>query len=580
MHISPEIKSNKEISMKNIEIVQILEEIADLLEIKGVQYKPIAYRNAAETVKSFSEPIEDLNQHQLIKLPGIGKSIAKKIDEINKTGNLTYWEDLKKECPIDFESLLAVEGIGPKTVKLLYQSLKIKDLEDLEDMAKHREIRKLKGMNEKREAKILENIKYTKKVTRNLLGNMLPLANEIKNDLKKLDKVVEVEIAGSIRRRKETIGDIDILVITDGPQEIMESFISMDNVDRVIAKGPTKSTVRLKENVSSDLREVPEKSFGSALLYFTGSKEVNVELRKLSIKKGFKLNEYGLFKGDKMIAGKTEEEIFHKLKMDYLEPELRENRADVEAALKGELPNLMGYQDIKGDLHIHTNWSDGAASLKEMVDGALELGYQYLAITDHAGGLHIAGGMDEKRIRMQMKEIEDLNEKTEGITLLKGLEVDIDSEGKLPVNDEILTELDVVIASIHSGYRQSKEQLTNRIIKAMEHENVNIIGHPTGRKIHQRRAYDLDLDKILETSLETNTYLEVNSQPDRLDLKDIYVKKALNIGCKLVINTDTHFKESLGNIQLGIATARRGWAEKEDIINTKSLKRLKSMLTK
>jgi DNA polymerase (family 10) len=564
--------------MKNLEVAQILDEIADLLEIKGIQYKPIAYRRAAETINSLSESVEDMDKKELTKLPGIGKSIAKKIEEINKTGKLAYFEDLKKECPIDYESLLTVEGVGPKKVKLLYQTLKIKDLDDLESMAKKHEIRKIKGMNEKSEEKILENIRYAKKAIRNLLGHILPIANDLKNNLNDLDEVIRVEIAGSIRRRKETIGDIDVLAITDNPQKVMEFFTGMDDVDRVIAKGPTKSTVRLKENVSSDLREVPESAFGSALLYFTGSKDTNVELRKIAIKKGLKLNEYGLFKGDEVIAGKTEEEIFHKLGMDYIEPELRENRGEVEAALKGKLPSLIGYQDLKGDLQMHTKWSDGSATLEEMANTAQKLGHEYIAITDHSGSLRIAGGMDENHIKLQMKEIEKINQKIDDLTILKGLEVNIDSEGNLDVKDAILKDMDVVLASIHSGFRQSKEQLTERIVSAMENENVSIIAHPTGRKIHQRRAYDLDLDKIFQTSVETDTYLEVNSQPDRLDLKDVHVKKALEAGCKLVINTDAHFKERLSDIQFGLATARRGWAEKDDIINTNSLKKLEKFL--
>jgi DNA polymerase (family X) len=564
--------------MRNIEIAQILNEIADLLEIQGIPYKPIAYRRASETIKSLPEPVGELKYHDIIELPGIGRSIAKKIDELNKTGKLTYFEDIKKECPIDYESLLTVEGIGPKTVKLLYQSLNIKDLDDLEEMAKHREIRKLKGMNVKREAKLLENIKYARKKTRHLLGHMLPLANEIKDDLKKLDKVIDVEVAGSIRRRKETIGDIDILVVTDYPQDIMEYFISMGQVDRVILKGPKKSTVMLKENVSCDLREVPEESFGSALLYFTGSKEVNVELRKIAIKNGWKLSEYGLFRGKKIIAGKTEEEIFQKFGMDYLEPEIRETVEDVEAAINGKIPTLLEYSDIKGDLHMHSNYSDGRSSIPEMVNYAQKLGYQYISITDHAGTLHIASGMNDKQIRDQMKEIENLNDKTEGLTILKGLEVNIDSKGKLDVKMEILKELDLVIASIHSDYRLNNEQMTHRIISAMENEYVDIIGHPTGKKMHQREAYALDMDKIYQTAVETNTYLEVNSQPDRIDLKDIYIKKAIETKCKLVINTDAHFKDDLNCIKLGIATARRGWAKKDDIINTKSLSKLKRYL--
>jgi DNA polymerase (family 10) len=560
--------------MKNMEIAQILEEIADLLEIKEIPFKPIAYRRAAETLKSLSEPVSELNQRQLIKLPGIGKNIAKKIDELNKTGHLIYFEELKKECPIEFESLLSVEGVGPKTVKLLYQSLEIKNLDELEEQAKHHRIRRLKGMSEKKENNILENIKYARKTGRKLLGQMLPLANEIKNKLEKLDKVADVEVAGSIRRRKETIGDIDILVITDDPQEIMEYFINMDNVDRVIARGPTKSTVRLIGNVSCDLREVSYKSFGSALLYFTGSKEVNVELRKIAIKNGWKLSEYGLFKGDEIIAGQTEEEIFQKFRMEYMEPEIRESKEDVEKAINGRLPKLIGYSDLKGDLQMHTKWSDGKNTIKDMVNYAMSLNHEYIAITDHTAGLQLKNVMDEEKIKIQMKEIDKINEKIEGITILKGLEVNIDSNGKLDVKDGVLKDLDVVVASIHSGFRQSKEQLTNRIISAMENEHVNIIAHPTGRKIQQRDEYDLDLHRIFQTSVETDTFLEVNSHPIRLDLRDVHIKKAIEYGCKLVINTDAHTKEHLGDLEYGIATARRGWSEKEDIINTSTLKEL------
>lgn len=566
--------------MENVEIARILDEIADLLEIKGVPFKPIAYRRAAETVNSHSKPIENLSLHELNQLPGIGKSIAKKIEHLNKTGDLHYFEELKKECPIDFESLLAVDGVGPKTVKLLYQSLNIKDLDDLEEMAKHHQIRRIKGMSEKKEKNILENIKFAKKKTRILLGHILPLANEIKEKLEKFNQVLKVEIAGSIRRRQETIGDIDMLVVTHNPHQVMEFFTNMDLVDRVIAKGQTRSTVRLKAEVNCDLRVVPEKSFGSALLYFTGSKEVNVEMRKISIGKGLKLNEYGLFKGEEMIAGSTEDQIFQKLGIHHMEPELRQSIEDVNEAIKGELPDLIGYQDIKGDLQIHTKWSDGSASTKEMAEAAQNLGYQYLAITDHTGTLHIANAMDENHIKIQMKEIDNLNNDMEELTIFKGLEVNIDSDGKLDVKNEILKDMDVVVASINSGFRQSKEQLTGRIISAMENEYVNIIAHPTGRKIHQRRAYELDMDKIFRTSVDTGTFLEVNSQAERLDLKDSLVKEALKYGCKLVINTDAHFKERLNDIQLGIATARRGWAQKRDIINTYPLKELEKFLGK
>jgi DNA polymerase (family 10) len=566
--------------MDNKEIARVLDEIADLLEIKGVPYKPIAYRRAAETVNSLSEPVEDLTPKEINKLPGIGESITKKIVELNETGHLPYFEELRKGCPIDFESLLAVEGVGPKTVKLLYQSLNIKDLDDLEEMAKHHQLRRIKGLSEKKEKNILENIKYARKTTRHLLGYMLPLANELKTKLEGSEHVTRVEVAGSIRRRQETIGDIDILVVTDNPCQVMEYFAALDMVDRVIAKGISKSTVRLKADVNCDLRVMPGKSFGSALLYFTGSKEVNVEMRKMSIKRGLKLSEYGLFKGDMMVAGRTEEEIFQELGIHYMEPELRQNVEDVEVAIKGELPQIIGYQDIRGDLHMHTNWSDGKNSLKEMTETARELGHEYIAIADHTGSLQAPEGIDGDKIRSQMNEIDRLDSEFDDITILRGLEVNIDSDGELEVKDKILKDLDVVVAGINSGYRQSREQLTDRIISAMENQYVNIIAHPTGRKIHKRSAYQLDLDRIFQASVDTNTYLEVNSQPDRLDLRDVLIKKAIQTGCKLVIDTDAHSGERLGDMELGIATARRGWAVKKDIINTGSLKNLQRLLGK
>ncbi len=566
--------------MKNPKVAKILNEIADLLEMKGVKYKPVAYKKAARTVQFLSRDIEEVKEEgKLTELPGIGKNIAKKIEEIIDTGSLKYYEDLKREFPIDFESLLAVEGLGPKSIKLLHEELGIKNLDDLERMAKKHRIRKLKGMGDKTEQRILESIEFARKKTgRNLLGHILPIAENLKNELENLEAVDNVEIAGSIRRRKETIGDIDILVTTKKPKEVMDFFTSLDDVDEVIAKGRSKSTVRLKEGIQSDLRVIKRKSFGSALMYFTGSKETNIEIRKIAIKKGFKLNEYGLFKGKKQIAGKTEQEIFQKLGMMYIEPELRENRGEVEAAMEGKIPKLIKYGELRGDLQMHTKWSDGSHTIEEMADAAKSLGHKYIAITDHTGTLRIAGGLDEEDIQAQMKEIGKLNEKIEGITILKGAEVNIKSNGELDIKDNVLRDLDIVVASIHSGFRQERKKLTNRIISAMENENVDIIAHPTGRKIQERRAYDLDLERIFEVSRETNTFLEINSYPNRLDLSDINVRRALESGCKLAINTDAHNTEHLKYIELGIATARRGWAKKGDIINTLSLKKLQRLL--
>jgi len=568
--------------MKNPDVAKILNRIADFLEVKGDRFRPRAYRNAARTVKSLSMDIEEVaKQGKLEELPGIGKNIAQKIDELVKTGSLNYYENLKKETPIDLESLLAVEGIGPKTIKFLYQELEIKNLDDLERMAKRHKIRRLKGMGEKTEKRILESIEFARKnIGRNLLGYTLPLAESIKKELMKLDIVEKVEIAGSIRRRKETVGDIDILVTTKKPKEVTDLFTTMKNVDTVVAKGKSKSTVILREGIESDLRVVDGKFFGAILLYFTGSKETNVRMRQIAKLKGLKLNDYGLFKGDERVFADTEEEIFQRLGLDYIEPELRENRGEIEAALEGKLPELVGYDELRGDLQMHSKWSDGFHTIKEMAKAAHEFGYEYIAITDHTGTLQIANGMNEKQIEEQKKEIEKINERIEGIEILKGAEVNIQSDGKLDIKDEVLNDLDVVIASIHSGFRHYKEKMTGRILSAMENENVNIIAHPTGRKIQERRAYNLDLEKIFQTSKETNTFLEINGYPNRLDLNDINTKRAIETGCKLAINTDSHKKEHLKYIELGIATARRGWARKKDIINSLPLRKLKKILNK
>jgi DNA polymerase (family 10) len=566
--------------MKNMEVATILYEVADLLEVKEEKFKPRAYRKAAGTVESLSKPIEELNQEELIKLPGVGKSIAEKIEEIIETGSLEYYENLKKEFAIDFESLHFVEGLGPKKIKRLYDELGVLDLDDLERAAKQHKIRELEGMGEKTEQNILENIEFARKKTgRKLLGYILPIAEQLKEKLKSFKPVLKVEIAGSIRRRKETIGDIDILVVTKENEKVMDFFTGLENVDKVILKGPSKSTVRLSDGIESDLRVINEESFGSALMYFTGSKETNIELRKVAIKQGLKLNEYGLFRGNEEIAGKTEQEIFQKLGMDYIEPELRENRGEVKAALEGNIPELIGFNDLKGDLQMHTKWSDGSYTIGEMAEKARELGHEYIAITDHVGTLRIARGMDKNKIRDQMKEIENINREINEITILKGAEVNIMSDGKLDMPNSVLKDLDVVVASIHSGFRQTEEKITDRMMSAMYNDNVDIIAHPTGRKIHERKAYELDINRIFETSKDTKTFLEINSYPNRLDLNDINVKRAVESGCKLSIDTDSHSKANLKHIKLGIATARRGWAKKGDIINTLPLKKLEKLLS-
>jgi DNA polymerase (family X) len=566
--------------MKNQKVATILHRIADYLEMDGTDFRTKAYRRAAHTVESLSTDIEGIRaQGKLQELPGIGTHIAIKIEEILDTGSLQYYEELKQKFPLDYEALLSVEGIGPKTIKQLYQELGVKNLDDLEREAKRHHIHRLKGLGMKTEQKILQNLEFSRKNTgRRLLGQVLPMAREMKHEIEKLPMVEQVEIAGSIRRRKETVGDVDILTITNQPQKVMEFFTKMERVDEVIAKGPSKSTVRLVDGMEVDLRVFQEEVFGSAMVYFTGSKEMNIELRKIAIQKGLKLNEYGVFRDEEQMAGHTEEDVFRVLGLDYIEPELRENMGELEAARTGKLPQLIEKENILGDLHMHTTWSDGKSEIRELATSARERGYEYIAITDHSGSLPVSSAMDKEQIQGQMKEIDSLNQEINGITILKGIEVNITSLGKLDIPYSILEEMDLVVAAVHAGQRSYPDNLTDMVLGAMENEYVDIIAHPTGRKIQERLDHDLNLERVFQMANDTGTFLEVNSQPDRLDLRDIHVKKALEYSCQLAVNTDAHRHDQLGNMELGVATVRRGWAQKKDIVNTLPLKKLLKVL--
>jgi DNA polymerase (family 10) len=568
--------------LKNDEIANKLYEIADLLELKGVQFKPQAYRKAARNINSLSLSIEILyKKGELENIQGVGESIASKIKEFLETGKLQYLEDLRKEFPIHLQDLLNIQGLGPKHLMKLYKELNIKNLEDLEKAIKNKEIQKIEGFGKKSEENILKGIQlYKESQKRFLLGDILPIALELKNLLIKQEATKMVEIAGSIRRRKETIGDVDILVVSDKPQQIMDFFINLEIVNRVLSKGITRSSVVTEKNLQIDLRVIEKSSFGSALLYFTGSKEHNIKLRKIALERNWKLSEYGLRDRDKneVIAQEKEDQIYRVLNMAYIPPELREDRGEIEAAIEKKLPKLIELSDIKGDLHIHTKWSDGENSIEEMAKKGIELGYKYLAVCDHTKGLQIANGLDEVRITEQFKEIEKLNEELDEIEILKGAEVNIDSNGKLDLNNSILKELDVVIASIHSGFKNTKQKLTDRIISAMHNDYVNIIGHPTGRIIHQREALDLDLIEIFTVASELGIHMELNSFPNRLDLSDLNCRKAKNSDLKIVINTDAHNKTQMNHMELGVATAKRGWIEKPDVLNCLTLKKLKTLL--
>ncbi len=563
--------------MRNTELAQIFREVALYLEMKEEPFKPRAYEKVAYSLEALEEPVGEIYRRGGVKalraIPGVGQAIAEKIEEVIQTGRLRYYEELKKEVPVDVRGLTAIEGIGPKSVKLLYEKLAIKTAADLEKAARAGKIRGLPHFGEKMEQKILKGIEFLKQGSgRFPLGSALPLIGEIEQRLRELPEVEEVVVAGSTRRWKETIGDADILAISRKPEKVMEFFVSMSEVMHVQGQGKTKSTVKLKNGMDVDLRVVPKESFGAALNYFTGSKDHNVALRKIAQEKGLKLNEYGLFRGNKRIAGKTEEEIYKALGLAFIPPELRENQGEIEAAQKGELPNLVGYRDLRGDLQTQTTWTDGANSIEEMAGEAKRLGLEYIAITDHTKGLAMTGGSDEKKLLKQMAEIDKINRSLKGITILKGAEVNINKDGTLDIKDEVLARLDVVGIAVHSHFNLPKREMTERIVRAMRNPHADILFHPTGRVIQKREPYDVDMDALIKTAKETGTVLEIDAYPDRLDLKDGHIRKAVEAGVKLAIDSDAHSVNHIRFLEFGVAQARRGWAEKKDVINTRPLK--------
>jgi DNA polymerase (family 10) len=571
--------------MKNQEVAKLLRMMASYLEMKGVQFKPQAYEKAAYSVEALDEDIEEFvkkkGKEGLMELPGVGESIADKIIEYLKTGKIKELEELKKEVPVDIETLTSIEGVGPKIVYKLYKALGIKNIDDLEKACLEHKIRRLPGFGEKSEEKILKGIQFFKQGGgRAILGFIIPVVEELVNYLKESGFAKEVVPAGSYRRRKETIGDIDILATSDKPEKLMDYFVKFDGISDVLAKGPTKTMVRLKIGLDADLRVVSEESFGAALAYFTGSKDHNIVMRELAIKKGWKLNEYGLFdKNGKMIAGRTEEEIYKALDLEWIPPEMRENRGEIELARQKKLPKLIEYGSIKGDLQVQTNWTDGQNSIEEMVKEAIKLGLEYICITDHTKSLAMTGGLDEEKLLKQMNEIDKLNQKYKGkIKILKGAEVNILKDGSLDIKDEVLAKLDFVGAAVHSHFNLPKNIQTERIKKAMANPHVDCIFHPTGRVINKRPAYEVDIDEIIDYAKKTGTILEIDAYPDRLDLKDEHIKKCVEKGVKMVIDSDAHSVLHLGFLDLGVSQARRGWATKEDILNTLPLEKLQKFL--
>jgi len=570
--------------MKNYEVAELLRNIARLLEIKNeLVFKIRAYEKAALVIENLDENIEDVwKKGKLDDIPGVGEALTEKIGEFLETGKLGYYEKLKKQVPVDMEELGRIAGLGPKTIMKLYKRLGVKNIKDLEKAAKHKKIEDIEGLGPTVEENILKSIKFARTAgNRFLLGPALDIAEEIKSRLRKFKEVNKVEVAGSLRRMKETVGDIDILITSKSPSKVMDFFTKMDDVEQVLAKGTTKSSVRLREGLQADLRVLPEKIYGAALLYFTGSKQHNIVLRKIAIKKRMKLSEYGVFskRTKKFLAGKTEEECYKKLGLRYIEPEIREEDGEIELAAKGKLPRLIGYNDLKGDLQMHTKYSDGNNSIMEMAQAAKKLGHEYICITDHVGEkFKIVNALNEKRIKKQRKEIDKANKQLRNFTILQGGEVNIKDEGSLDMENSVLKGLDIVLGAIHSGFKNPREKITRRIVKAMENPHVDIIAHPSGRLINQRPAIELELDKILAKAKQTNTILEINAYPERLDLKDAHVRAAVRANVRLSIGTDSHDADQLRNYKLGIATARRGRAGKKDIINTYSVKDMLRLL--
>jgi len=572
-------------AITNSEIATIFKKVADLLEIKGENpFKVRAYRNASRTIENIAKPLSDLVKkgYDLTKLPGIGPDLSKHIKEIVKTGEYSKLKNLEKEIPSHLIDMLAIEGLGPKRVRIIYENLDIKSLDDLKRAAESGKLEKLPGFGPTLIKKILKGIKLAKKAGERFRYDIAQIyAEDIIKYLQNQDNenIIDIVVAGSFRRKKETVGDLDILVTAKNIKKVIDHFVNYNGIKEVVTKGTTRSTVILKSNLQIDLRSVPKESYGAALHYFTGSKSHNIAIRKIALKLGLKINEYGVFKDEKKIAGKSEEEVYRSVGLCYIEPELRENRGEIEAAKNNKLPNLIELSDIKGDLHIHTKYSDGKNSIEEIAKVAIKKGYEYIAITDHSKRVTVANGLDEKRVFEQIEEIDRVSEKL-NIAILKGIEVDILADGSLDLSDDVLKELDIVVGAIHYGFNFSKELQTYRVLKAMDNLYFNILAHPTGRIIGKRKEYDIDLEKIMEHAKDNGCFLEINSQPERLDLNDIDIKLAKDIGVKMGIFTDSHNIFCLDFMNYGINQARRGWCTKDEIINTSSLDELKKLLNR
>lgn len=564
--------------MKNSEVAKVFQDIADLLELKGENpFKIRAYQKAARSIEQLPVEVEKLvAEGKLREVPGVGEAITKKITELVTTGRLGFYEKLKAEFPQGISTLLDVPGIGPKTAMLLSRDLGISSVDELEAAILSGKVASLPRMGDKTAENILRQIQTLrrKKTEQRIpIGEALPVVDEILTQLKEVRGLKNLVPAGSLRRFKETVGDIDLMGTADNAQEVIHAFTTLPQVKEVLASGTTKASVIVSGEHQVDLRIVAHDSFGSLLQYFTGGKQHNINLRERARRQGLSLSEYGItnLATSKLEKFATEEAFYERLGLQFIPPEIREGQQEIERAEQGTIPRLVELSDIKGDLHVHTNWSDGHDSIEAMALAAKELGYQYLGICEHSGGRGIARGLDAERLRQQIAEIKELNRKISGIYIFTGIEVDIRADGSLDLPDEVLAEPDIVIAAVHSAMGQSQEQVTRRIIRAMENPNVDILAHPTSRLLPEREPMAVDMEAIFQAAVRTNTILEINAMPSRLDLKDIHVYRARELGVMLVINTDAHSVEHLGFMRFGVGIARRGWCQAEDILNTRPL---------
>ena len=569
-------------TVHNADVARVFDRLADLLEIdRANPFRVRAYRDAARIVADLPQEVSALVAagKDLSELHGIGKDLAGKIGEIVQTGHLALLEETERRVPEGLLEILSLGPLGPKRVKTLYDQLGIKGLADLEAAAKAGRIHDLRGFGPKMEERLLDALAHhVTAEARLLLASVEGVAQELVQHLGRGKGIGKVVIAGSYRRRKETVGDLDVLVTATRDSDVMDRFVGFEEVAEVLGHGRTRSTVRLRSGLQVDVRVVPEGSYGAALHYFTGSKAHNIAVRSRGVERGLKINEYGVFKDDAQIAGRSEGEVYAQVGLPYIEPELRENHGEIEAALEGRLPRLITLADIKGDLHAHTTETDGRATLEEMVEGARAKGYQYLAITDHSQRVAMARGLDPKRLARQIGAIDRLNERLDSIVILKGIEVDILEDGSLDLPDAILKELDLRVCSVHYGLNLPSEKQTERIIRAMDNRYCDIIGHPTGRLLNKRGPFEVDLERIMRATLERGCFLELNAQPDRLDLNDAHCRMAKELGLKVAISTDAHSVANLDLMRHGLDQARRGWLEPKDVLNTRTWPQLKKLL--